>query len=145
MAAENVEIVRRLMEAWHRHDDETALSFYADDAVFEPWEGFAEWFDDDWSEVDALIDAGDRVVQLCHGGGRGRVSGVPVAGATALVYTFRDGEIVLVRGFRDSAAAAEGVVAAWQSGDREAFLARLHPDVEWSSAIRREVEGADFV
>ena len=125
MSHENVDIVHRLMEAWQRHDYATALSFYAEDAVFEPWEGyalgeqrftgrrrvaegFAEWFetfDDYWSTVDALIDAGDQVVQLSREGGRGRISGVPVAGETALVYTFRDGEIVLVRGYRDHTAA----------------------------------------
>ena len=34
---------------------------------------------------------------------------------------------------------------AWNRGDREAWLAAAHPDVEWSSAILREVEGKEAV
>jgi ketosteroid isomerase-like protein len=32
---------------------------------------------------------------------------------------------------------------AWNRGDREGWMAAAHPEVEWSSAIVREVEGAD--
>jgi ketosteroid isomerase-like protein len=31
---------------------------------------------------------------------------------------------------------------AWNRGDREGWLASAHPEVEWSSAVLRQVEGA---
>jgi ketosteroid isomerase-like protein len=34
---------------------------------------------------------------------------------------------------------------AWNRGDREQWLAPAHPDVEWSSAIVRALEGAETV
>jgi ketosteroid isomerase-like protein len=34
---------------------------------------------------------------------------------------------------------------AWNRGDRDGWLAPAHPDVEWSSAILREVEGSETV
>ena len=39
--------------------------------------------------------------------------------------------------------AAKRAVALWNSGDREGFLDRFNPDGEWSSAIKREVEGGE--
>ena len=36
-----------------------------------------------------------------------------------------------------------GLIEAWNSGNREGWLAPTHPDIEWSSAILRHVEGAD--
>src|SRR4051812_6287302 len=35
--------------------------------------------------------------------------------------------------------------AAWNRGDREGWLASLHPEVEWSSAVLRQVEGTNAV
>jgi ketosteroid isomerase-like protein len=34
---------------------------------------------------------------------------------------------------------------AWNRGDRDAWLAPTHPEVEWSSAIQRQVEGTDRI
>jgi ketosteroid isomerase-like protein len=39
----------------------------------------------------------------------------------------------------------EGCLRAWNRGDRDGWLAPTHPEVEWSSAIQRQVEGADRV
>jgi ketosteroid isomerase-like protein len=36
-----------------------------------------------------------------------------------------------------------GLVDAWNHGNREGWLAPSHPDIEWSSAVLRQVEGAD--
>lgn len=128
MSQDNVEIVRRLMTAWEAGDYDTAMSFYADDAIYEPGPkaigaaqftgranvegGFADWFrafDSYWTETLRLIDAGDDVVQLLREGGRGKASGVPVEAQPALVYTVRSGEIVRVRGFSAHQAALEAV------------------------------------
>jgi ketosteroid isomerase-like protein len=37
------------------------------------------------------------------------------------------------------------LVDAWNAGDREAWLAESHRDVEWSSAVLRQVEGENAV
>jgi ketosteroid isomerase-like protein len=39
----------------------------------------------------------------------------------------------------------ETVVRAWSRGDRDGWLAPMHSEVEWSSAIQRQVEGAETV
>jgi ketosteroid isomerase-like protein len=36
-------------------------------------------------------------------------------------------------------------IRAWNRDDRDAWLAGAHPDVEWTSAIQRQVEGADGI
>jgi ketosteroid isomerase-like protein len=46
---------------------------------------------------------------------------------------------------RENVEIVEDVFRAWNRGDRDGWLARAHPEVEWSSAIRREVEGTDTV
>jgi len=38
---------------------------------------------------------------------------------------------------------AEAAVGFWNAGERERFLAQFHPDGEWSSAIKRQVEGGE--
>jgi len=128
MSQENVDVVRSLMTAWEAGDYDTAMSFYSEHAMYEPGspatgaaqftgrasveEGLADWFrtfDRYWTETLRLIDAGDHVVQLVREGGRGKVSGVPVEAQSALVYTFRSGEIVRVLGFSTHQAALEAV------------------------------------
>ncbi len=39
--------------------------------------------------------------------------------------------------------AVEASVRLWNQGDRAGFLAAIHPEGEWSSAIKREVEGGE--
>jgi len=39
--------------------------------------------------------------------------------------------------------AVEAAVRLWNQGDRAGFLAAFHPEGEWSSAIKRQVEGGD--
>jgi ketosteroid isomerase-like protein len=46
---------------------------------------------------------------------------------------------------RENVERVEALVGAWNRGDRDGWLAGAHPDVEWSSAIQREVEGSDVV
>ena len=105
MSQENVEIVRRVYEAWwaglDRGDPGAAFDTepIADDFEFtlegfefegrSVWRGcdeYVEWFRtwtgefEDWSlQLERLIDAGhDRVVALTHQSGTGKGSGVPV-------------------------------------------------------------------
>ncbi|MFN2615894.1 MAG: nuclear transport factor 2 family protein [Thermoleophilaceae bacterium] len=44
---------------------------------------------------------------------------------------------------RENVEVVRGMFEAWNRGDREGWLAPAHPDVEWSSAILREVEGVE--
>ena len=39
----------------------------------------------------------------------------------------------------------EGWARAWNRGDRDGWLAPTHSGVEWSSAIQRQVEGAEGI
>jgi ketosteroid isomerase-like protein len=39
----------------------------------------------------------------------------------------------------------EGWARAWNRGDRDGWLTATHPDVEWSSAIQRQVEGTEGI
>src|SRR5204862_5572363 len=112
MSQENVEIVRRVLDAWGRGDFDTALSFYDEDCVFHPAEpdagdayrgpaGVARYFDkwigaftDYWIQTDHFLDAGDQVVlQLFREGGKGKSSGVTVDREGAVVYALRGGKI----------------------------------------------------
>ncbi|MCA1837289.1 MAG: nuclear transport factor 2 family protein [Actinobacteria bacterium] len=125
MSRENVEIVRRCVEAWQRRDFGEALSAYDEAVVFEAdlpqgggvYEGhsgvnrwFAEWigaFTDFWMEPQGYLDKDNCVVMLAREGGRGKGSGVPVARESALVYWLRQGKIVRVRGYLDPTEALE--------------------------------------
>jgi len=104
MSAENVEVVRRMLEAaFERGDGEAALSCFSEDVVFHPLvagpyhgrAGVAEqmlvWvaeFDDYWYEADELIDTGDGVVVLWRHGGIGKTSGIPTEAEGGTFFKF---------------------------------------------------------
>jgi ketosteroid isomerase-like protein len=117
MSQENVEVVRRVFDAVERRDSEAALALY--DADFEwdfsrvPWGDVAgpgvhrgrdalpriyrEWHSawaDYEEKLEELIDAGESVVSVLTGRGRGRASGVEVEMTVAGVWTVRDGQVI---------------------------------------------------
>jgi ketosteroid isomerase-like protein len=115
MSRENVDVVRAQFEATNDRDFKRAMGFYADDVVlvvhpraflkggtFKGREAVGGWFGDWFStfepgyrfEIDEARDLGDRVFLAVTHHGRGRASGVEVAGQTGYLYTVRDGEIV---------------------------------------------------
>jgi uncharacterized protein (TIGR02246 family) len=121
MSQENVEIVRRLIEAWSAHDRERMAEILHPDAVFhsaitnvvgETIEGrdqivavFDRW-EEEWSdiywEVDEYIDAGDdRVVTLHRVIATGRASGIVTERELAGVLKLRDGLVVSQRIYLD--------------------------------------------
>ena len=130
MASENVEIVRRLLEAFDRRDNEFPFTVYdeqivwdvigfemVDAAVFHGHEGvrsfWRQWLGA-WErvefEVREIIDAGDTVVSVLCQRNRGRHSGIEVEmGPYALVWTLRNGKVVRMRAF---GSAAQGLAAA---------------------------------
>ena len=127
MSQENVEIVRRLIEAWNSNEPDTVIDILDPGIVLdatrrlvnpktytgiqgmrrmlaeshEVWEEFR-------MEPDELVDAGDRVVAIGRWVGRGAGSGVEVQLPVADVFTLHDGRIVRSEiGFTDRAEALE--------------------------------------
>ncbi len=46
---------------------------------------------------------------------------------------------------QENVEAVRQALAAWNRGDRKGWLASSHPEVEWSSAVLRQVEGTGAV
>jgi ketosteroid isomerase-like protein len=125
MSQENVEIVRRLWEAWERRDTEAVLGLYDPAIVWEvrasPLSGsyvghegvrqyFREWmeaFEGYDAKAETFIDAGDKVVVRSRVRGRGKASGVEVGMPGWQVYRIRDGLVIRVDFFQTEAEALE--------------------------------------
>ena len=129
MSQENVEVVRRMCEAFLAGDVASALAVLHGDVT---WHGTIGGIDEqtiahghdevingfveslrDWERhsltAEDYIDAGDRVVVLWHEVGRGKASGVEVETRTAVVYTVRGDEVVEVQGYMDRRQAFEAL------------------------------------
>jgi ketosteroid isomerase-like protein len=126
MSEENVQIVRQVLEAHLRRDNEMTLDFYDPDIevrglvdphrVYRGRDGVAHYFRDwiaPWAsisgEVDEWIDAGDQVIAIVHERGRGKLSGVEVEQRNAHLWTLRDGRLFRLRIFASKAEALEAV------------------------------------
>jgi uncharacterized protein len=125
MSEENVEVVRRMLEAYALGDNEAALAAFDPDVVFDQSirpdggifhgrDGLAEamrtWtgtFENWRLEVEKIIDAGDRVLVIGHEFGRGKGSGAETQQTTYQVYTVRNGKIVHLKGHLDKEKALE--------------------------------------
>jgi uncharacterized protein len=125
MSEENVEVVRRSLEAWNRRDP-TTLAFFRSDAeidysrsrapfkgVYRGHDGIETFWDFFWStfedvqiEMHGFIEAGSKVVvpNTAHMQGR---DGIEVVARSALVYTVENGQITRLRLFQDQAEALE--------------------------------------
>ncbi|HEX2387682.1 MAG TPA: nuclear transport factor 2 family protein [Solirubrobacterales bacterium] len=127
MSRENVERVRqgfdRFVATGRTDPDIASTVFVWDMSNFDGWperqtyegddevQGFLEdwtgaW--DDWGlELDALLDAGDKVVALVRQRGKSKSSGMPVEMSFAMVWTFRDGRQTRMDMYSDRAEAFE--------------------------------------
>jgi ketosteroid isomerase-like protein len=120
MSLENVELVRRIYDAWDRN--ESARDFIAADMEYvnpsyavEPGTrqgrkslaAVRDTYEDFEIEVERMVDAGDEVVVLAYFTGSGSGSGVPVAGEHGYVWTIRDGLAVRFRWFQSHREALE--------------------------------------
>jgi ketosteroid isomerase-like protein len=120
MSEENVELVRRIYEAWER--EESARDFIAEDIEYvNP--GYAvetgtrrgrksfgvvrETYGDFKIQVDRYVDAGEDVVVLAQYKASGEGSGVPVSGEHGYVWTVRDGQAVRFQWFQSHREALE--------------------------------------
>ena len=124
MSKENVETIKRMLEAISIGDVETMLVLQDRD-----WEGFipdglplaGRWrgydglraFAEEWLEVwdefrvepESFITDGDAVLATGHYWGRGRGSGVEVTERWYYAYRFREGRVVSWRPYADRAEA----------------------------------------
>jgi ketosteroid isomerase-like protein len=127
MSRENVELVRRMLDAFLNNDFETAFASYDPDVE---WDGtnlpdgqvgrglgaimdhIARWADmwEGWNvEVERVIDAGgDHVVVVIRETGRSS-TGLEMDERPGELYTVRDGRIVRRQGFSDPDEALEAV------------------------------------
>jgi ketosteroid isomerase-like protein len=130
MSEENVEVVRRTIEAYMSGDNEAALAAF-DPAVAFDWkalrpdgrvfrgsggvaEAMRDWsgtFEDWRMEIEEILDAGDCVFVVTHDVGRGKGSGIPIEQTAYQVVTLRNGKIIHWQGFprRDQALEAAGL------------------------------------
>jgi ketosteroid isomerase-like protein len=122
MSQENVEIMRRAMDAWTEGDLADAIAFVHEDAIIRPiigpeWHGpqglldmFTDWvegFDQFSMTAEEFIGAGDRVVVRVRQEGRGSSTGVPVEVVFWFVYTWRGEKIIRFEMFEDREPALE--------------------------------------
>ena len=131
MSQENVDLVRRFIDAWSAHDREQMLGYLHPDAVFhsavtnlagQTFEGrdeivavFDRW-EEEWSEiyweVDEFIDVDDHhVVTLHRVIATGRITGIQTVRELGGLIEIRDGLVVKQWIYldRDEALEAAGV------------------------------------
>jgi ketosteroid isomerase-like protein len=119
MSQANVEIAKRLTDAFNRREVETLLDLTTADcemtsklldarAEFHGREGLESYYGmlaDSWEEFQAVAeeyrDLSDRVLVLGRLRGHGKGSGVPVEGPSGVVLDFREGKISRIRLFVD--------------------------------------------
>ena len=128
--ASNVDLIRRLYEAWNAGDVETAMAGVAPDVEWvEPpdnpdgsaWQGrdgvlaaMTHWTEpfDDWEfEVFEIEEVGDQVLVGLKQWGRGRTSGAAVESDGWHVWTLRDGvgtRMLMFRSRSEALAAVAG-------------------------------------
>jgi ketosteroid isomerase-like protein len=129
MSHQNVEIIRRSQEEFQTTGqpdadlmtpdfvwDMSNFVGWPEQQVYEGVEGTlsflgnwtAAW--DDWElEVDALHDAGDRVVAVMRQRGRSKATGMPVEMSFAMVWTLRDGKHARMEMYSDPGEALKAV------------------------------------
>jgi ketosteroid isomerase-like protein len=119
MSRENVELVRRMYDAYLSGDAEGALAYFHPEVEVDftvridtsvgrgredlarivetwvgTWDGYAE-------EVDDIVDLGDKVCLVGTQRGRGKGSGVELEDQFAGLYELRDGQITRITMFMD--------------------------------------------
>ena len=126
MSQENVEIVRRALEAYEREGldglmcyldpqiEWTTTGAFLEAATYHGHEGVRRYlgamideFDDLRNTPEEFIDAGEQVVLTTRASGRGKLSGAPVELMMAWVSLVKDGRIIRIRNYREKAEALE--------------------------------------
>ncbi len=128
MSRENVEVVRRMYDAYNQGDMDAMLAGLSDDIEYvstgafpglepvyeghEGWQRFWREFRGTWNSLtirlDELHDCGDRVATIFTFDARGR-DGVRVTRQFGNVFTLRSGRVCRIEAFGDAAEALEAV------------------------------------
>jgi ketosteroid isomerase-like protein len=125
MSGENVDVVRRHVEAWNRRDLQTWLALFSSDAEIDwsrargPFKGvyrgregqqafWSVWLTFDWGEIEThdITEAGSEVVVPNSTTFRGR-EGIEVVARSTFVFTVENGQITRYQLFQDRADALE--------------------------------------
>jgi ketosteroid isomerase-like protein len=126
MSAENVELVRRFVDAFNRRDLESMGGYFEPDVELHEWPAapgarsyhgidgvraaLDNWFEVwEWMRVEVvdLVDAGDRVLVTLDQVAKGRGSEAEVEIKSYNVYTFRDGRLLRIELFTEREPALE--------------------------------------
>src|SRR3954451_2595331 len=128
MSEENIDAVRRSNQAFNDGDIDRALELWDLQAVYYEQPGtpldtgevlrgrdqiraslmsYLEEFPDFHSEIEELVDAGDKVVCVQRWTGTGRGSGLSVSQPEILLLSFDNGKIIEGRAYPDRASALE--------------------------------------
>jgi ketosteroid isomerase-like protein len=130
VSSENVERVRRFVDAFNHLDLESVVADIEEDAELHEWpeapgaqcyrgaEGVRAaldtWFDTwEWMrvEIEDIFDVGEHVLVALHQRAKGKNSEAEVEIRSFNVYTFREGKVIGIRLFleRESALEAAGI------------------------------------
>jgi ketosteroid isomerase-like protein len=128
MSQEDLEVVRRVADAWMRGDSDAWLAVWHEAAEFyplrsqlegHPYRGreglrrFMTALDDDWEyvrfEVDEIRDAGEQVLALARVHARGLASRVELDYPIGIIFTVERGLVVYARFYSDSRDALKAV------------------------------------
>ena len=130
MSQENIEIVRAIYEAWAQKGLKAGLRYLdpgvewdvsrrrVDPGVYRGHEGVRDYvrgirdaYSGMASELEELLEAGDKVVAVITFRAKGRSSGATVQARVANVWTLREGKVVRIEYFgdREEALAAAGL------------------------------------
>ena len=124
-----MELARRMLEAWTRRDVEATIELVDEETEWTPVltpggpegtvyrgpEAMRDWFsklDEVWTGL-RVDDAefrdlgGDRVLQLGRFRAVGKGSGVPIDQPQALLFEFKEGKVIRIRGFASHKEALE--------------------------------------
>jgi uncharacterized protein len=126
MSEENVEVVRRMYNAFHSGDADGALAHFDPEVVVDASKArpdggrgqgreqlnviVAAWMGtwDEWhEEIEEMRDLGSQVLVLSVQRGRGKGSGVEVEARYALLYDVHGGKITRLVMYADQAQAVE--------------------------------------
>ena len=126
MSQENIEVVRRGIDAFNRGEEAfdlldpeiewTTTGIFVEPRTRSGHEGVRQYLGslaDDFERVhvepEELIAVDEHVIVPVRVTGRGRLSGVPVEVDATLLYSLRGGKIVRIRNYGDKAEALEAV------------------------------------
>jgi ketosteroid isomerase-like protein len=138
MSQENVDLVRRCVEAFPRGVEEmlayldeevelrSAIVGGAEGHAYRGHDGFRRWHADSFDSFEELTnewsefrDLGDRILVFGHVRARGRGSGMTLDSPMGWVFTVRGGKVTAAQGFLSRGEALEAVGLSEQEADAD--------------------------